>query len=205
MVLDHYRPLLESHGRALYALPGVPPVSSLHLHLHQQPATVGVPFLGQVCNWGDAPTFLSGPAEPRSGAQAVPARTVMVGHAQATLTGWAGDPRAGEPAREVLATFDRRIVGRSAPDTDRPDVPAASYPAGFLRSGFRLSIPTWATASKSLRVFAIGRDGSVAELAILNVPVRGGVARIGICTVAAAECRHRARRYGDFFRRVVAD
>ena len=183
-VLEHYRPLLESHGRTIYALPGVPPVSSLHLHLHQQPATAGVPFLGQACIWGDAPTFLSGPAEPPSGAQAVPARTTVVHGPQVTFTGWAGDLRAREPAREVVATFNGRIVARSTPDAARPDVPAAGYPAGFLRSGFRLSIPTWANASTALRVFAIGRDGSVAELPIPNEPAHGGVARIGSRTVA---------------------
>ena len=50
-ILAHYRPLLVSHGRTIYALPGARPVSSLHLHLHQQPVTTGVPFLGQQCTW----------------------------------------------------------------------------------------------------------------------------------------------------------
>jgi hypothetical protein len=185
-VLAHYRPLLESHGRTIYALPGTPPVSSMHLHLQQQPATVGVRFLGQACSWGDAPTFLGTAAEPPSGAQAVPVRSPGVRAAQVTFTGWAGDRRTGEPAREVIATLNGRIVGRSTPHTNRPDVPAAGYPAGFRRSGFSLSIPTSADASEALRVFAIGRDGSVAQLPILNAPVpaQGGVARIGSRSVA---------------------
>ena len=182
-ILDHYRPLLESHGRTIYALPGLQPLSRLHLHLRQQPATVGVPFLGQECSWGYAPTFLAGPAEPPAGAEAVPARTVAFGP-HVTFTGWAGDLRTREPVREVIATFNGRIIARSTPDIDRPDVPAAGYPAGFLRTGFQLSIPTWANASKALRVFAIGRDGSVAELAILNLPAQGGTERIGSRTVA---------------------
>ncbi len=205
-ILDHYRPLLESHNRTIYALPGVPPVSRLHLHLHQQPATVGVAFRGQECLWGYAPTFLTGPAEPGSGAQAVPARVPVVRQPQVTLTGWAGDLRTREPAREVLATFNGRIVGRSTPDIDRPDVVAAGQPAGFLRSGFSLSIPTWANAPNALRVFAIGRDGSVAPLAGLNLPAQGGVARIGHRTVVLQpSCRHRAHRYGDSFGPAVSD
>jgi hypothetical protein len=181
-ILDHYRPLLESHGRIIYALPGLPSLSSLHLRLHQQPTTTELPFRGQQCNWAYAPTFLSEPAAPPSDAHAVPARTV-VPQSLVTFTGWAGDLRTREPARAVVATFNDRIVGSATPNINRPDVPAAGYPPGFANSGFRLSIPTWANASESLRLFAIGRDGSVAELATLNRPARGGVARIGSRTV----------------------
>lgn len=183
-VLAHYRPLLESHNRTIYALPGVPPVSGLHLHLLQQPTTVGVPFLGQPCNWGYAPTFLSGPGEPPSGAQPIPVRTSVVRESQVTFTGWAGDLKTGEPAREVIATINGRIVARATPDIDRPDVPAAGFPAGFLRSGFQLSIPISANAAAALKVLAIGRDGSVAELGLLNAPAAGGMAKIGSRTVA---------------------
>ena len=182
-VLEHYRPLLESRGRTIYALPGAPPVSSLNLHLHQQPATVGVPFLGQACVWGDSPSFLTGPAEPPSGAQSVPVRTVLARQAQVTFTGWAGDLRARQPAREVIATFNGKIIGRSTPDVTRPDVPTAGYPPGFLRSGFQVSIPTWANASQALKIYAIGRDGSVAQLGMHNARVQGGMARIDSRTV----------------------
>ncbi len=183
-ILEHYRPLLESHGRTIYALPSVPPVSTLHLHLNQKPTTAGVQFLGQECNWGYAPAFLGQPAVPSSSAPAVPVHTTVVHGPQIILSGWAGDLHAGKPAREVLATFRGRIVARSTPDANRADVPAAGYPAGFLRSGFRLSIPTWTRASKELRVFAVGRDGSVAPIPILSAPREGGVVRIGGRTVA---------------------
>ena len=182
-VLAHYRPLAESHGRTIYALPGAVPVSSKHLHLQQKPATTGVPFLGQECSWGFAPTFLGGPAVPPAGAPTVPARTTVAREAAVTLTGWAGDLRAREPAREVVATVDGKIVGRATPDAARPDLTAAGYPAGFGHSGFLLSIPAWADASKSLRVFAIGRDGSVAQIRTPPALVQGGVANIGGRTV----------------------
>lgn len=182
-ILSHYRPLLVSHGRTIYALRSLPPVSSLNLHLHEQPTTVGVRFQGQPCTWGYAPNFLNGAAVPASTAHPVTARSAVVHQAQVILTGWAGDRRAREPAKEVIATFNGRIVGRATPNIERPDVPAAGFPAGFLRSGFQLAIPAWANASKALRVFAIGRDGSVAPLAIPNAPAQGGVAKIGSRTV----------------------
>jgi hypothetical protein len=181
-ILDHYRPLLVSHGRTIYGLPDLPPVSSLHLHLHQRPATTGVPFLGAPCNWGDSPTFLSGPGEPSSSVQSVPVRTAVARPAQVTFIGWAGDLRVREPAREVIATFNGRIVGRTRPDSDRPDVPATGLPAGFLRSGFQLSIPASANAPAALRIFAIGRNGSVAQLGT-NTRGHDKVARIDGRTV----------------------
>ena len=112
-ILEHYRPLLESHGRTIYALPSVPPVSSLHLHLNQQPTTVGVPFLGQECNWGYAPAFLGQPAVPSSSAPAVPVHTTVVHGPQIILSGWAGDlhaEQAGARGACDLQREDRRPV-----------------------------------------------------------------------------------------------
>src|SRR5205823_3107139 len=83
----------------------------------------------------------------RTGAPAVPVRSVVARQPQVTFTGWAGDLRARTPAREVIATFNGRIIGRSTPNADRPDVVAAGYPAGFRGSGFRLTSPTSANAS----------------------------------------------------------
>jgi hypothetical protein len=183
-ILSHYRPLLVSHGRTIYALRSLPPASSLHLKLDQRPATAGVPFLGQACNWGDSPTFLTGPVEPPSGAPTVAASMSRFAAGTVILTGWAGDMRAREQAREVIATFNGRIVGSAVPGTSRPDVPAAGYPPGFVYSGFRIPIPIWANASKALRVYAVGHDGSIAQLSMYTVPAHGGRARVGRRTVA---------------------
>ncbi len=178
-VLAHYRPLLESHRRVIYALPGARPVSSLHLHLHQQPVTSSVPFLGQTCIWGDAPNFLSGPGEPPGNPHTVSAPTTVVQKPRVVVSGWAGDVSSGEPARKVIATLNGRIVGESAPDIDRPDVPAAGFPAGFLRSGFSLSLASWANAPRGLRLFAVGRHGSVTELTTPDMRAHATVAKIG--------------------------
>lgn len=119
------------------------------------------------------------PGGPSSGAHGRSA----VAQGQVIYTGWAGDLRDREPAREVIATVNGKIVGRGTPELARPDVPAAGYPAGFLLAGFQLSVPAWANASK-VRVFAIGRDGSVAQLPTKTVAARGGVAKIAGRTVA---------------------
>jgi hypothetical protein len=138
-----------------------------------------VPFLGQECVWGDSPTFLSRPGEPSPQDRSVPARiAVVTRHAEVTIAGWAGDLRARQPAREVIATLDGKIIARSAPYVSRPDVTAAGYPAGFLHSGFRLSIPARTNISQ-VSVFAIGRAGSVAQLATPATPAAGGLVRIG--------------------------
>ncbi|MBV9818665.1 MAG: hypothetical protein JOZ07_09980 [Solirubrobacterales bacterium] len=99
-ILDHYRPLLESHGRTIYSLPGARPVARLHLHLDQQPATTGVPFRGQACIWGDAPTFLEGPAEPRPGAQTVSVRTTAERHVDTQSSSLQIQPPAGTAWRD---------------------------------------------------------------------------------------------------------
>ena len=83
------------------------------------------------------------------------------------------------PAREVIATVNGTIVGSAIPQVARPDVPAGGYPAGFLGSGFELSIPAWAESSAGLRVLAVGRNSAVSDLAVLHVPARGGDIRLG--------------------------
>jgi hypothetical protein len=177
-ILRHYRPLLVSHNRTIYALPGTPSVSSLHLRLSQRPVTRGVRFQGQACNWGNAPEFLSGAAEPTANAAATPARIVGGQGPHVTLIGWAGDVRADRPAKAIIAMSDGRIVGRATPRIDRPDVVAAGYPQGFLRSGFEISVPLNAVTSKSLRLFAVDHDGSVTQLSIPSGSTLTGTATI---------------------------
>jgi hypothetical protein len=173
-ILRHYRPLIYSHGRVIYALPSVHPVPVARLNLIQRPVTKGVQFLGQSCLWGDSPTFLVGPAMPQTGAASVPVRVVSRIGPELTLTGWAGDSRTRRPAREVIATLDGRVVAHTKPNIERPDLPKAGSPRGFLRSGYRLSVPVSATAASQLRVFAIGQDGSMAELPIASQTVLSG-------------------------------
>lgn len=173
-ILRHYRPLMDSHNRVIYALPGVHPIPVARLHLIQRPVTTGVQLRGQPCLWGDSPTFLEGPAMPAPNATSAPARVISRTGPEVTVTGWAGDTRARRPAREVIATLNGRIVARTKPNIDRPDVVKAGNPRGFLHSGYQLSVPVSAGAAALLRVFAVGQDGSVTELPAANRPVLTG-------------------------------
>ena len=173
-ILRHYRPLMDSHHRVIYALPSVHPIPVARLHLTQRPATTGVQLLGQPCLWGDSPTFLAGPAMPHQGAASVPVRVLRRTGPEVTLTGWAGDAATRRPAREVIATLNGRIVGRTKPSIDRPDVVRAGNPRGFLHSGYQFSVPVSAVDAALLRVFAVGADGSVTELPAANQPNLAG-------------------------------
>jgi hypothetical protein len=163
-ILDHYRPLLATHGHIFYARRDLPAPSEAHLKLSDKPATHGIEFLTQPCNWGYSPTFLSGPVEPPADAESVKARTVALSRPLATITGWAGDPKVNAPARKVIAAVGSRIVGRTAPRIDRPDLIATGWQSGFARSGFQVKFPAALRTSPKLRVYAVAADGSVTEL-----------------------------------------
>lgn len=60
-ILDHYRPLLSIDGQIVYAAEAaeLPSPESLNLQLSHPAITKDLPFLGQGCDWGYAPNFLS--------------------------------------------------------------------------------------------------------------------------------------------------
>jgi hypothetical protein len=172
-VLDHYKPLLWSHGITIYARRDQPPASQSRLHLKVPPVTAGVPFSVQPCNWGYSPNFLTGPGTPSSGAPAVGAH-FRKGSKQANVIGWAGDPQAKLPAREVIVTADGKVVGRAKPTISRPDLVAYGLPKGFLNAGFDMHV----AVPKSARVHVYGRSqsGALTELvAEGNRPGKGTV------------------------------
>jgi hypothetical protein len=178
-ILDHYRPLLTSHGHSFYLRRDLPVKSLRALHLAEKPTTHGVPFLSQPCTWGYAPSFLSGPGEPPADAPAVAALVGRIQDRRAILAGWAGDLSAQEPATSVIATLDGRVIGRTTPSLERPDLPAGGYPQGFLESGFRLSIPAAALKTPhKLHVYSVGPDGAVGELPRGTSPPGQGTIRL---------------------------
>jgi hypothetical protein len=183
-ILDHYRPLLTSHGHSFYLRRDLPVKPPRALHLAEKPTTRGVPFLSQPCTWGYAPNFLSGPGEPPADAPAIAARVGRVEHRRAILAGWAGDQSAQMPATKVIATLNGRVIGRTTPRFQRPDLPAGGYPQGFLDSGFRLSIPAAALQTPDkLHIYAVGPDGAVGELPTgTSAPGRGTVRLLGRTT-----------------------
>lgn len=178
-ILQHYRPLIESHGRIVYALPSVRPIQPARLHLSEQPVTQGLQFLGQPCLWGDTPTFLTGAAQPSPGSESVAARIVARRGQSVTLSGWAGDLQSRAPAREVIATLNGRLIAQATPSQYRPDVPQAGFPRSFVNSGFQLSIPAQLFQPKRVEVYAIGAGDAVTQLHFV-----GPVAQTGRVTVA---------------------
>ena len=156
-VLDHYKPLLWIHGISFYARRDLPPPRKLGLHLSEKPVTRNVAFTVQPCTWGYAPNFLSSPPLPETGAPAVGARA-HPGPDQVTVIGWAGDPNAKLPAREVIAAVGVRVVARVKPSLERHDLVALGLPAGFENAGFQFQVPVRGT--ETLRLFTVSRDGN---------------------------------------------
>lgn len=182
-ILDHYRPLLATHRTIIYARRDMPSPSQVGLNLAEKPITRGVPFSGQPCTWGYAPNFLSSPPEPSEGARGVGAR---VGPAPnfVTVIGWAGDPKAKQPAREVIATVGGEIAGRVKPGLSRPDLVAYGLPKGFERAGFQMQVPV--QPHKRLRVFAVSRSGQLNEIVDKGGTPAHGAVMIGRRTTRLA-------------------
>lgn len=178
-ILDHYRPLISTHGYTFYARRDAPAASPTRPKLAVRPTLRNLEFLTQQCTWGFSPNFLSGAAVPAPGAQSVNARAGTVSNPQATIAGWAGDPEANAPAREVLATVDGRIVGRAVPQIDRPDLITGGWPSGFARAGFHVQIPAALQGSDKVHVYGVADDGSVAELPLgTSASPRRGTVRL---------------------------
>jgi hypothetical protein len=164
-ILDRYRPLLWIHGFTFYARRDQPPPSQLGLHLSKKPVTRNVAFSVQPCNWGFAPTFLDSAGHPRPNA---PAAGAHLGHApdQVTVVGWAGDPGAKLPAREVIATVNGKVVAHDKPTLDRPDLVAYGLPKGFRHAGFQMNVPV--VHGGTLRLFGVSRNGSLSQIVRLG-------------------------------------
>jgi len=159
-ILDHYKPLLWIHGFTIYARRDQPPPSKVGLHLSTPPVTKGVAYSVQPCTWGFSPNFLSTPPEPedRAGIGA----GVHTAPDQVYVTGWAGDPNARKAAREVVATVDGKVVGRTVPRLPRPDLLAYGPTSSFGQAGFQMQVPV--ARGKSLRLFAVSRSGRTSEI-----------------------------------------
>jgi hypothetical protein len=172
-ILDHYKPLLWTHGFTFYARRDQPPPSKVGLHLSTPPVTKGVPYSVQPCTWGFAPNFLSTPPEPDATARGVQAQ-VGIAPDQVYVTGWAGDPNAHKSAREVIATVDGKVVGRTMPQVPRPDLAAYGPTSSFGQAGFHMQVPV--PRGKRLRVFAVSRTGELSEIvAPKGKPAHGAV------------------------------
>jgi hypothetical protein len=154
-ILDHYRPILESHTFVLMARNDLarPVASGTSDQLY---------FANLPCDWGYAPNFLAtrpGPEEIRE-AVAVPLRPT---EGVATVAGWGVDLAASAPAREVVAALGSRVVARATPSSDRADIAGRLEDQRYVRSGFTMIIPGSAPLER-LRFFVLTRSGEAREL-----------------------------------------
>jgi hypothetical protein len=154
-LLDHYRPVLDSHTFVLMARNDLArPVASS--------STDQLYFENLSCEWGYAPNFLithPGSEETRA-AVAVPFRPT---EGVATVTGWGVDFAASAPAQEVVAALGSRVVARATPGGDRSDTAGRLKDQRFLRSGFTMIVPGLAPLDR-FRFFVLTRSGEAHEL-----------------------------------------
>jgi hypothetical protein len=154
-ILDHYRPILDSHTFVLMARNDLArPVASR--------TTTQLYFANLPCDWGYAPNFLATRPEPQEvrEAVAVPFRPT---EGVATVAGWGVDLAASAPAREVVATLGSRVVARATPSSDRADIAGRLKNERYARSGFTIIIPGSAPLER-LRFFVLTRAGEAREL-----------------------------------------
>jgi hypothetical protein len=155
-ILDHYRPLLESHTFVLMARNDLArPVASR--------TTEQLYFANLPCDWGYAPNFLDTRPEPEALREAV---SVPVRPTEGVFTaaGWAVDLVASAPAEEVVAALGSRVVARATPSSDRADIAGRLQNQRYARSGFTMLIPGSAPVEK-LRFFVLTRSGEARKLA----------------------------------------
>jgi hypothetical protein len=154
-LLDHYRPVLDSHTFVLMARNDLPqPVASRpndDLYFENLP-----------CDWGYAPNFLSTRPDAEKIRGAVPVRFRPT-EGVATAAGWGVDLGASAPAREFVAALGSRVIARAAPTSDRVDIAGRLGDQRYLRSGFTMTIPSSGPLDR-LHFFVLTRAGEAREL-----------------------------------------
>ena len=78
------------------------------------------------------------------------------------VSGWAGDSRAGKPARSVVIVVDGTPVATAEADKVRNDVVAATGQVGLARAGFEAALRT--TPGHRIDVYGESGDGTFFKL-----------------------------------------
>ncbi|MBA2425418.1 MAG: hypothetical protein H0V58_08675, partial [Actinobacteria bacterium] len=154
-LLDHYVPVIESHGFVLLRRREDGVRAQRKLYFRVPP-----------CDWGYVPNFF-GPA-PASDAQAlaVPYRKL---DRVLRIRGWAVDPEAVRPAEEVVVTRGGRVIARTTPAQARPDISFELSEPAYRNSGFGIVVPVRQDSDVDLgkiRAHAIMRSGEARELSL---------------------------------------
>ncbi len=132
-MLDHYRPLLYSHGYVFMARNGRTPSLRLRSPSSRKAGDEGALFQGTPVDWGYAPNFLStrpGDRESPTRWSSLPAdarchRGHRLGHR----------PRSDEAALEVVAAIGSFVIGHTTPSSEHPGRIARYTPESALPSG----------------------------------------------------------------------
>jgi hypothetical protein len=154
-VLDHYRPIIQSHTFVLMARSDF--ARSVAFRNADQLYFANLP-----CDWGYAPNFLDTRPEPEKLQRAisVPFRPTA---GVVKVVGWGVDLAAAAPAQEVVAAQGSRVIARATPDTDRPDIAGRLEDQRYTRAGFTMIIPV-SLPLERLRFFVLTRSGEAREL-----------------------------------------
>lgn len=161
-ILDHYRPLLDTHGQLILLRDDLFSHAQPLPHLSAPPVTSDLYFDLPSCDWGYVPNFLVHPKpEETGGALTLSARRTGTGNF-VTVTGWAFDTADGKPAREVLAVSRGKVVGALAPTRSRTDIVSIVNNLAASSSGYQLQFSVARAAP--YRIYILNADGSVTPL-----------------------------------------
>jgi hypothetical protein len=168
-LLDNYQPVLDTQGVLLLLrndlMAGRPPVPRLTV----RPASTNLYFSSPACDWGDIPNFLSSPVAGSSVELPVTSRERVP---VTTVSGWAADPAAHAPVRELVVASGRKVLETLSPDVKRPHV-AATIGQYALRSGFSATVTS--QAGSTISVYGLAADGKLHPLAGQQRPLAGGM------------------------------
>jgi hypothetical protein len=163
-ILDHYVPLLDTHGQLVMLRSDLMKNSRPLPRLSEPPITSDLYFAPAVpmCDWGDVPNFLiHTTSEMVTGSLNLPVTAIATDHV-VSVRGWAFDAVANQPVRAVLSVSDGHVVDEIPTGLARADVAAALHTPTAANSGFegRFEIP----AAASFQLYGLNVDGTVSPL-----------------------------------------
>ena len=137
-ILDHYRPLLDTHGQLVMLRNDLMNRAQPLPKLSTPPVTTDLYFDQNVasCDWGDVPNFLVHPTagEIKDGtpfAVTGPAADKLI-----SAYGWAFNTVDQEPVSQVLVVSNNQVISTLAVNQTRQDVAASLKTQAAVSSGF---------------------------------------------------------------------